>query len=204
MVGRAEQTKRKNNPMKMTCNSRTCRHLMTQIGVLRIVKRLTLASVAALLTWTAPESAKAQTTATTDPVGIISNMAVQLLTAPLTAAQRQVLHAQNFNSLPPAARPVYLHSVAYAIGFAVSSNGQVPDSKTLQAHLASTASIYFTPPFPALDAQRLAAVLPSVHATLNGLNILIATQVANTVAYQTAIDAGAVCGCVDAADYVVW
>lgn len=60
----------------------------------------------------------------------------------------------------------------------------------------SISSIYFTPPFPAF--------LPTVHATLNELNLLIATQVANNTGYQQAMNAGAVCGCLDGADLLVW
>src|SRR5215213_10155433 len=89
-------------------------------------KWLLAASIGTLLAVCATISVHAQTTATTTPTGVyqkIADITTQLLAAPLTSGQRQVLHAQNFNQLAPSARAAYLHTVAYAIGYAVASGG---------------------------------------------------------------------------------
>jgi hypothetical protein len=133
-------------------------------------------------------SASAQT-ATTAPVGLVADITTKLLSAPLTTAQRQALHAQNFYSMPTDTRPVYLHSVAYAIGYTVASRGQLPSSEVLMNHLKTVlgTSIYA---IPAVWHDDWLAPVLVVHDRLKTLNFLISTQVANSPSYQQAMYAG--------------
>jgi hypothetical protein len=123
-------------------------------------------------------------------------MTIKLLTIPPKTARRQKLHAYNFNSLPPAARPMYLHVVAYAIGCTVTSNWQSLDSKGLEEHLMRISSIYDVPMVSPEESQRLMKCLPVVQATLKKLNLLIFKQVASDPRWQQSMYAGAVIGIV--------
>ena len=154
----------------------------------------------AALVITAPLTANAQSVDITSPLRDVAERTLQLLSAPLTMAQRQVLHAQNFSQLPLALRPVYLHAVSYAVGFTVASGGQVPSSAKIAEHLTAlgggggTLDIYNVPSLSPEVSQQSSTFLPIVHNTLQQLNTLISTQVANNPGYQQAMYAGAVCG----------
>ena len=132
-------------------------------------------------------------------VGCVPDMTINLLTAPLTTAQRQALHAQNFNQLPPSARAVYLHAVAYAVSFAVASNGEFPTSERLAQHLKDilaeqgTMAIYTAPAIPP-EYPQLAVHMAVVGTELEELNIKISGAVANNTNFQQAMYAGAVHG----------
>src|SRR5262245_39583192 len=65
---------------------------------------------------------------------MVADKTTYLLTAQLTTSQRQVLHAKNFNELPATARPLYLQSVAYAVGIMIGSNA-LPSTAALTDYL---------------------------------------------------------------------
>ena len=138
-------------------NSKTPNRCTKHRVALKPAKQLLAVSVGVFVAFCAMLSADAQTVYSVNIVGCVPDMTIELLTAPLTLAQRQALHAQNFNNLPLAARPYYLHTVAYAVGYTVASNGQVPDSAMLAEHLQNVASIYDVPPVPPELSESLAA-----------------------------------------------
>jgi hypothetical protein len=127
-------------------------------------------------------------------IGCVPAKAIYLLTAFVTTPQRQALHARNFCNLPIAVRAVYLHCVAYAIGYTVISNGRMPNCGTLAAHLTdvTVTSIYDVPGVPLEDLQSFAEFLSLIEAHMKELNLLIPTDLVNSSCHQQAMYAGAV------------
>jgi hypothetical protein len=161
-----------------------------------LIPGLRTIAMAGLLALCATFSIRAQT-ATTAPVGLVTDLTTQLLSAPLTTAQRQVLHAENFRKLPSELRPIYLHVVAYAVGCKVASGGQLPTTEMLAYHLIGidldSTFIYESPALLSEPSEAMAEFLFTVHNRLSELNTLISMQVANNHGYQQAMYAGAVC-----------
>jgi hypothetical protein len=182
--------------MKTTENiiSKTLRPFSKRVLTARSVRTLVAACATFLAGIGMPERSYSQMVYSVNIVGCVPDMTIQLLTAPLTTTQRQMLHAQNFNSLPLFARPVYLHSVAYAIGFKMASNGYVPTSAMIAEHFESISSIYEVSAIPPEDSQSVSAILSVADDALKELNALILVQVASNTNYRQAMYAGAVDG----------
>jgi hypothetical protein len=152
-------------------------------------KRLLVMGVGALLALCATAKAKAEAYSL-NTMQLVSCITTDLLTARLTVAQRQLRHAQNFNQLPAAVRPLYLHTVAYSVGFGVASGGQLPTSSMLVQHLQTVTSIYVAPAIPPQYSDLVTTRLAIAKAALQELNQLITIQVANNTSLQNAMDAG--------------
>jgi hypothetical protein len=152
------------------------------------VKRLLAASFGTLLAVCATLSARAQLVYSVNLVGCVPERTTYLLTAPLTIQQRQVVHAENFNQLAPAARAPYLRAVAYAVGIMVGSGGQPPSSAALAEYLQSASPTRVD----VVACPELLAHKAIVKEAMKELNVLIAVQVAGNPAYLQAIEAGAV------------
>jgi hypothetical protein len=127
-------------------------------------------------------------------IGCVPAMTIYLLTAFVTTPQRQALHARNFCELPIAVRAVYLHCVAYAIGYTVVCNGRRPNAGTLAAHLTDLAvtSIDDVPSDPPEDSESFAEFLSLMQTHMKELNLLIPTDLVNSSTSQQAMYAGAV------------
>ena len=154
-----------------------------------------LSAVAGLfiLAVTDATTASGQTTATTKPVGI-AQATVELFAAPLTTAQRQTIHANNFNQLIPADRATYLHAVAFVMGYSAAAC-QLPPTATLEAHLQSLSNVYVVLTLTPGEQTLVSAKLPAIDAALTELNAKIAGQIAGNPSFSKAMFAGAVCGC---------
>ena len=152
------------------------------------VKRLLAASFGTLLAICAALSARAQLVYSINIVGCVPERTTYLLTAPLTIQQRQVVHAETFNRLAPAARALYLRTVAYAVGIMVGSGGQPPSSAALAEYIqrASLTGVDI------VASPELLAHKAVVKEAIHDLNVLIAAQVANNPAYLQAMERGAV------------
>src|SRR6185503_20364192 len=177
--------------MKTKTYSKTLRRLANRFILASGVKTLMAVSAALLFALCTPPSARGQTVYSVNIVGCVPDITIELLTAPLTTAQRQALHAQNFKQLAPAMRPIYLHAVAYAVGFAVASDGQLPPVAMLKQHL-QTVSIYDAPAVPSEYSQVFSAYMAVVKTALKELNVQISDQIANNTSFQQALYAGAV------------
>ena len=176
-------------------NTETAHRFSKGFLITKPVKRLLAASFGTLLVICATLSANAHGLVySVNIVGCVPDMTTYLLTAPLTTAQRQALHAQNFNQLPPSARAAYLHAVAYAVSFAVASDGKVPTAAMLAEHLKTVSSSYDVPAIPPQYSAPAAAHLAIVNTALQELNVGISGVVANNSSLQQAIYAGAVSG----------
>jgi len=175
-------------------NGKTSRQLIKRFSSMKPVKRFFAATVIAVLEMCSLQGARAQsgTVYSINIVGCVPDLTISLLTAQLTTAQRQALHAQNFTQLPVSARAAYLQTVAYAVGFQVASNGNLPTSAMLAQHLKTVTSIYEAPAIPAAYAQSVGAYLSVVSAAMQQLNVPIAGQVVNSPGFQQAMYAGAV------------
>lgn len=178
---------------------------LKQLVALKPVRQLRAVCVGVLVVLGGASSLPAQTVYSVNIVGCVPDMTINLLTAPLTTAQRQALNAQNFYQLPPSARAVYLHTVAYAVSFAVASGGEFPTSERLAQHLKDilepsfngeqgTMALFIASVILPEYSQLLAAHMEVVKTALQELNVKIADQVANNTSFQQATYAGAVCG----------
>jgi hypothetical protein len=124
-------------------------------------------------------------------VGVVADRTTELLTAPLTTEQRQVLHAKNFSQLPTSARPLYLRGVAYSIGFIVQSDGEaLPSSATVADYLESAS--FGASSFENLSDLSCLAHKAVVNEVMRELNVLIALQLANNTTLQHAMELGAI------------
>ena len=132
-----------------------------------------------------------QTTATTDPVGIIARKATSLLTESLTIEQVQTLHAQNFCQLAPELRPLYLHAVAFQIGHIVAAGAEVSSEALAEALRVVDVTDYVVLVLPDEDEAIIVDALRTV-------NVVIAKQIAGSAVCQQAIQSGAVKG------YISW
>jgi hypothetical protein len=192
-IGKKNNKTRKIDLMRTTeiLRNETPNRCLTDLVAVKSVRRFLATSVVALLAFGA--TLNAQTVYSVNIVGCVPDMTINLLTARLTTAQRQALHAQNFNQLPPSARAVYLHTVAYAVGFMVGSGAQVPDSTVLVNHLENVqiTSIYEAPAIPPEYSQEVSTYMTVIKTALHELNVLIADPVANNSSYQDAMRAGA-------------
>ena len=162
-----------------------------RIVALNPVKRLLAALIVALVAICAARSADAQTTSTTIPVEVyqkIADMTTQLLTAPLTTAQRQALHAKNFNQLPASQRALYLYAVAFEVGIMVASGGRTLSSAALAEYL-KTASLTGV---DVVVTPELLAHKAIVKTAMQELNALTYPQGASSTTLQQAMDSGAV------------
>jgi hypothetical protein len=127
-------------------------------------------------------------------IGCVPAKAIYLLTAFLTTPQRQALHARNFCGLPMAARAVYLHCVAYAIGYTVVSNGRMPNAGMLSEHLTdlTETSVYDVPGVPPEHSQSLAEFVSLMETNMKELNRLIPPDLVNSSSYQQAMCSGTI------------
>lgn len=162
---------------------------MKMIGLLKAV------CFAALLSVCASQNTRAQGTVySVNIVGCIPDMTTYLLTAPLTTAQRQLVHARNFNQLTPSARAIYLHAVAFDIGIIVRT-GQALTSANLAAYLQeATDGDGFFDVFTLLttaDNNLFNTHKAIVKEAMRELNVLVAGEVASNSAFQQAMEAGA-------------
>jgi hypothetical protein len=186
--------------MKITniLKSETANRSIKQLAVLNPVKRLLAALAVALLAVSATMTADAQTTATTTPVEVylkLADMTTRLLTASMTDAQRQTLHAKNFNQLPTSHRALYLHAVAFDVGITVGSEDGQPLSSAALAEYLKTASVVGIPDFNQLaSSPEFLAHKAIVKEAMRELNVLIAPQVSNNTTFQQAMDSGSACG----------
>lgn len=170
--------------LKSETPNRCLKHLVA----LKLVKQLLTVSVGAFVALCATLNAYTQTTVySVNIVGCVPDMTTYLLTATLTTAQRQALHAKNFNQLAPSARPLYLHAVAYDVGIMVGS-GQ-PLSSAALANYLKTASLTGV---DVVASQALLAHKAVVKEAMQELNANIAPQVSNNATFQQAMDSGAV------------
>ena len=173
-------------------NGKTPNRCLKHLVALKPVKRLLAVLAGAFVALCATLSAHAAPLES-NAFTLVSDITTKLLSAPLTPEQRQMLHAQNFNQLPPSARPYYLHAVAYAAGLAVASDGfRQEQGMMLRQHLESVSSIYGAPAIPPEYSQLVAARMVVVNMVLQELNVRISGEVANNPSLQQAMDAGAV------------
>jgi hypothetical protein len=168
--------------LKSETPNRCLKHLVT----LKPVKQLLAVCAGALVVLCGTLSTQAQTVYSVNIVGCVPDMTITLLTAPLTTAQRQALHAQNFKQLAPSARALYLRVVAYAVGIILvgSELEELPLAEYLKSASLTGVDVAASPELLAHKAV--------VKEAMRELNVLIASQVANNSAYQQAMDAGAV------------
>ena len=170
--------------------NRRLKHLVA----LKWLKWILAISVESFVVLCAAPNMHAQTVYSVNIVGCVPDMTIYLLTAPVTTAQRQALHAQNFNQLAPSVRPIYLHTVAYGVGLMVT--GQVPTSTMLANHLIGidldSTFIYQPPAIPPEYSQAATAHLQAVNIVMQYLNAGIVGQIANNPNCQQAMYAGAV------------
>lgn len=148
------------------------------------------------LAWKVP----AQTVYSVNIVGCVPDMTIYLLTTPMTTAERQVLHTQNFKQLAPSLRPLYLHAVAYSVAFSVASNGAMPTSIALTTYLQSIVirgDLCAVPEIPAEYSQLVGAEMFIVNTGLKELNLGIASQIAASPLLQQTMHAGAINGFFD-------
>jgi hypothetical protein len=171
------------------------------------VKRLLAVTIGTLLMACAPSRADAQVYSQ-NAVGYVSDMTTHLLTARLTTAERQALHAKNFNQLAPSARVLYLFAVAFEMGIMVrSDDGQPLSSEALAEYLQTasmTGGISAGPENPTNEEAisrfddtpgtwTFEAYKAVVKEAMRELNAPIAPQVSNNTIFQQAMDAGAGC-----------
>jgi hypothetical protein len=119
----------------------------------------------------------------------VARAAAYLVTAPLTTTQVQVLHAQNFNQLPPSLRPLYLHAVAFQVGVIVAADAPLPASALVEYLQTADPDEFFN----------IDTLLPEedeglIIEGLREVNLLIANQIAANNTYQRAIRSGAANG----------
>lgn len=159
------------------------------IGLLKAV------CFAALLSVCASQNARAQLgiVYSVNIVGCVPDMTTYLLTAPLTTAQRQLVHARNFNQLSPSARAIYLHAVAFDIGIIVRT-GQALTSANLAAYLQeATEGDGLFDVFTEIELadNELKTHKAIVKEAMRELNVLVSGEVASNSAFQQAMETGA-------------
>lgn len=157
---------------------------------MNMIKNLRALTFGGALILTSSLGPNALNATTTDPIGVVSDAAIHLLTAPLTITQRQMLHAANFNEFPPSLRPLYIHAVALGVGAELRGNGDF-----LVAHLAEylqSASILLNSQFHLPKGEAFETHFALVREAMRELNFLIAPQVASDPLFQRAIALGAV------------
>ena len=173
--------------LKSETSNRRPKHLVA----LKPVKRLLAVSVGAFVALCATLSPQAQGTLvySINIVGCVPDMTTYLLTARLTIAQRQALHANNFKQLPASQRALYLHAIAYDVGIMVGSEDGQPLSLAALTQYLQSASLTGV---DVAASQELLAHKAVVKEAMQELNVLIAPQVSNNAAFQVAMDSGAV------------
>ena len=159
---------------------------MKQLVTRHLVKRLLAASVGVILAVSATLSLHAaDPVVSANIVGCVPDMTTYLLTSPLTTAQRQALHAKNFNQLPASQRALYLRAVTFDVGIMAVSGGPPLSSAALAECLKVGEAVFFVTP-------ELLVHKAIVQTAMQELNLLIALQVSSNATFQQAMESGAV------------
>jgi hypothetical protein len=166
---------------------------LIECGAMKSIKRLWSVSLVGLIFTITSSAFSASIMEIFDGNGwFVPPLVTNLLAAPLTDAERQMLHAQNFNQLPASAQVAYLHTVAFAIGSVFVSGGNLPTAVMLEAHLKTVHSLCTIPAVPSECSKDLASHVAAVNNVLKELNAKFAGVIVNNPSLSQAMLAGAV------------
>jgi hypothetical protein len=120
---------------------------------------------------------------------VVAQKTTSLLTTPMSTAQRQIVHANNFYQLPPSVRPLYLQAVACDVGVMIAHDAALSPEDLFDYLMLDDSPV-------AGGGTDIGSGFADLHTTvwetMRQLNFLIAGQVASNPLLLQAIDAGAI------------